>query len=301
MGLVPQYGSLLAQQTAVERQIASGKRIVRADEDPVAVGLAQKLHVDNDRLTQDQTNIDQATAFSQFTSGGIDTATQYMQRAVELAVSAGDATKSATNLQAIGVEVAQLLNGIVDIGSQNYRGRYLMSGSITNQAAFTAVTDATGTITGVTYNGNADQLQTEYAPGRTSAYNLLGSNEKGGDFGILRDVNAGVDIFQTLIDLRDHLNTGNTAALVNDVAQVKAGLEHLTTAAVKAGSTQSRFAANATLHQDQQELLGGTLSQLEDTDVAAAATNLTALRTAYQAALAIGAKVGEVSLLNYLR
>jgi len=299
-GLVPQYNSLLAKQIAVQNEISSGKRYQRADENPTVIGTAQRFGVDDQRLAQNIKNIQEINSFSDFTTGAVANATEIVQRARELAVQANDTTKGPAERTAIATEIDRLLKGLVDIGAQNYRGRFIFSGTQTDQQAFSSTIDANGFITSVTYNGNDQSLLAEYSPGRTLEYNMLGSNENGGAFGMLRDVNANVDIFQSMIDLRDTLTTA-PEGVGNAIAELDASLSHLTVAAVRVGSVQNRLESTELLHEDQREVINTALGQMIETDYADAATRLAQLSRAYEAALQVGARVGELSLLNYLR
>lgn len=300
LGMVPSYNSLLSRQIQLQGEIASGKQWTSADQDPVGVAIAQRLHAQDSRLTQDLRNGSEATAFSQATETAVTSAINSIQRARELAVQANDPTKSPADRQTIATEVDQILRNMIDLGGMSYRGRNLLSGSQTLTKAFQATTDASGNITGVTYSGNGESFSTEFSPGQSIAYNMLGSNENGGSFGLMRDTTAGVDVFQTLITFRDNL-TANPAALDTDLQNITGALSHLTDGASRLGGVQSRIDAATTRQEDQQTLLTQHLSKLEDTDVASAVTELNQLQTAYQASLAVGAKIGQMSLLNYLR
>jgi len=300
MGMVPAYNSLLARQIQLQNQIASGKRWDSADQDPVGVAIAQRLHTEDARLVQDLRNGAEATAFSQTTETAVMSAVDMLQRARELAVQANDPTKTPADRQAIAVEVEHLLGGLVDLGAMKHRGRAIFSGTKTLTNSFQAVTDMSGKITGVSYNGNGESFSTEFAPSQAIAYNMLGSNEAGGNFGLFRDTAAGVDVFQTLINFRDNL-TSNPAALDTDLQQISGALSHLTEGAARLGGMQARLAAAVSRHEEQRQVLSVTLSRLEDTDVAAAITELNQLQTAYQASLAVGARIGQMSLVNYLR
>ena len=297
--LAPQYNSLLSQQIAIQQQISSGKRLTSIDQDPSGAAQAQNLHTESARITQDQTNIDNMNSFAGMTSTAIDTAVQYVQRAHELAISGGDATKSPSDLASMASEVNQIIQGLVDVGAQQFEGQYIFSGAKSSNPAFSTVKDAAGNITAVNYNGDGSSIQAEYSPGKLIDYNLLGSNENGGSFGVFRDTTAGVDTFQSLIQLRNDL-TSNPNNLTNDVGAMNTVLSHLTAAEVKVGGTQIRLSTMNTAQQDVLDQVGQSLSSVEDTDVAASATKLAGLQNAYQAALQIGAKVGQISLLDYL-
>lgn len=300
LGMVPSYNSLLGRQVQLQRQIASGKRWDSADQDPVGVAIAQRLHAEDARMTQDLRNGSEATAFSQAAETAVTSAVGAMQRARELAVQANDPTKTAADRQTIATEVDQILRNMIDLGGMKHRGRALFSGTQTLTNAFQAVTDAGGNITGVTYAGNGESFSTEFAPGQSIAYNMLGSNENGGNFGLMRDTAAGVDVFQTLITFRDNLSA-NPAALDTDLRQITGALSHLTEGAARLGGVQGRLAAAVSRIEDHQQVLIQALSKLEDTDIASAIMELNQLQTAYQASLSVGAKIGQMSLLNYLR
>lgn len=300
LGLVPSYNTILSRQLELQRQISSGKKFATADQDPVGVAIAQKLHTEDSRAAQNIRNSDEVSAFSRATDTAVRNAIDGIQRARELAIQANDGTKGPTEREAIAQEVDHILQQMIDLGNEKHRGRALFSGTRTEAASFQAVTDAAGTITSVTYAGNGESFSTEYTPGQTIAYNMLGSNESGGGFGLMRDTAAGVDVFQTLITFRDDLRS-NPTALSTDLQRVAGILSHMTEGAAKLGGVQSQVAAAITRHEDHQEMLAATLSKLEDTDIASAITELNQLETAYQATLAIGARIGQMSLLNYLR
>jgi flagellar hook-associated protein 3 FlgL len=300
LGLVPRYNSLLSRQIEMQTAIASGQRYQRADEDPLSVALAQRFGEDTSRLDQNIKNIQEAQAFGRVTESSVGTVIEVMQRAMELAVSGGDGSRSTADRANLAAEVDQLLRGVIDQGAATWHGRYIFSGTQTTTPAFASVVNGAGQITGVTYNGNGGDLSTEYTPQETIAYNLLGSNESGGSFGIFRDTGAGVDVFQTLITLRDNLIAA-PATMSASVTRISADIQHLTAAEAKLGGIQNRLSFSVLLHEDQKLALTEATSQLIDTDVAAAVTALTSLRVSYEASLNVGARINEVSLLNFLR
>ena len=300
LGLVPQYNALLSRQIDVQTQIASGKKYQRSDENPLDVGLGQLFSADISRLEQNLRNIDEVQAFTTMTDSTINNALQYMQRAKELAVMGGDGSKSDADRANIANEVDQLLRGVIEMGATKYHGRFIFSGTETKTPAFAAVTSGTGQIIGVAYAGDGGTLDTEFTPGTTITYNLLGSDEAGGTSGVFRDSTAGVDLFQSLIDLRDNL-TANPAALGANLAQITNDISHLTSAAAANGGIQNRLSFTADLHRDQTIALSEAASKLVDTDLAAAISELQVLRTAYEASLNVGARVNSISLLDFLR
>lgn len=314
LGMVYQYNSLLQQQMDLMNQISSGIRLQSADQDPVATALSEQTNTQDAQMTQDQTNINEATSFASQTENAINTAMSTMQQANELAVEANDATQTPTALQQIGTEVNQMLNGMLATANSQYNNRNLFGGSATSTATppFVATTDpVTGLITGVNYQPNPpftsqnfDALSTVAAPGVTVQYNLLGANNPATgntNFGVFQNGNAGgVDIFQTLITFRDDLNSDNTGNLSTDLQNIQAAVSQLNTATTMTGTAQQRLTNQQTANDNTQTTLGTTLSKEEDTDMAAAISQLNLLQTSYQAALKVSAQINQVSLLNYI-
>jgi flagellar hook-associated protein 3 FlgL len=66
------------------------------------------------------------------------------------------------------------------------------------------------------------------------------------------------------------------------------------------GETYSRLKDDVTNQQSLSTLYKGFVSDIEDVDMTKAATNLNQAQTALQAALEVTAKLGQLSLLNYL-
>jgi flagellar hook-associated protein 3 FlgL len=300
LSLVPRYSSLLSQQIDVQTQIASGKQYQRADENPLAVALSQRFNAESARLDQNVRNINEAQAFTTAADTSVGTALQNMQRALELAVSGGDGSKSVAARTVLSQEVNQILKGTIDLGTTAWHGRYVFSGTETTTPSFTADLDGSGAIVGVTYNGDGGDLAMEYSPQNNISYNQLGSDESGGTFGVFRNSATGVDIFQTLIDLRDHL-VSNPAALSADITRINSDITHLTSTEGQIGGIQNRLNFSSISHEDQKMSLEEASAKLVDTDIAEAISRLTSLRTSYEASLNIGARVNETSLLNFLR
>jgi len=300
-GFVPQYQKLLSQIVDLQGQVASGQRITNISDDVAGAARAQGYNQLLSNLNQDGRNVDESTAWSQDTENVLNQATQLIQRARELAVQASDPTISSAARNGFTQEVDQLISSMVDLGTTSHRGHTLLAGDKTGAPSFTANYTA-GQITSVTYNGDAGQRSVEITPGRTLDYNMLGSNENGGAFGAFRDTIKGVDVFNTLIQFRDNIQTGNLAAIgSSDIPALQTSLTHLTEGLALVGGTQTRMQNAVSLNEDLTQSTQNNLSKIQDTDVASAITDYTQLQTAYQAALNMGGKIMQTSLLDYVR
>jgi flagellar hook-associated protein 3 FlgL len=108
--------------------------------------------------------------------------------------------------------------------------------------------------------------------------------------------------FTALFNLRDHLNTGNYAAIsANDIAAVDHAMDTILSARAEVGAKINRVEAA----QGRQNLLQVNLEDLrsknEDTDFTEAVTKYSIQETVYKASLQVGGKAIQPSLLDYLR
>src|SRR5206468_2579709 len=83
-----------------------------------------------------------------------------------------------------------------------------------SQPPFVATRDASGKITGVTYQGNTSVNQSEIAEDTTVSADAVGSST-GAARGVITDSASGADFFNHLISLRDHLFANDKAAVIN--------------------------------------------------------------------------------------
>jgi len=305
-GFVPQYQKLLAAQINVQRQVSSGQRILRASDDTAGAARAQLYEGEISTLDQDLRNINEARAETDIAADGIQRAIDLMQRARELAVEAGNPTLNQTARTNISQELEQILKTMSALGGLSHRGQMIFSGTQTAQAAFVeADTNADGKIDQVTYQGNYETRAIEISPGRTSDYTALGSNQGGGDFGVFINYSGAVEtvnVFKSIIDLRNAVDSGNLATIAAvSIPQLENDISHLTVGMARIGGVQVRMDTAVTLNEDVSETTQLNLSKIRDTDVAKAATEFAQLETSYQAALNMGARIMQMSLLDYVR
>ncbi|MGD0088968.1 MAG: flagellin [Planctomycetota bacterium] len=301
LGMIPNYNSLLAQVTKLQQQVGTGHLLANAQDDPVAVSISEGDSTQEARLTQDSRNVTQASGFVNATEQALSSAVGYVQQAGQLAISAADPSLSNTDLQNLSKQVDGILQNMVNLGATQYDGRTLFSGSGTDKPAF-QTTVVAGQITAVNAapTSNTESLTTEITPGQTVAYNLVGSSAVAGVPGVFQDATSGVDVFKDLIQLRDDIASNNLGNVTADHQKLQGDFMNITTAQQRLGGIQGHLQDATTTNGAYSNVLMNMVSSLTSTDVAKAATELTATQTAYQGALAVGSKIGQLSLLNYL-
>ena len=298
-----QLATLSAQQSRLQNQVATGKRISQLDDDPAAMRQVLDLQTQDSQIAQYRKNI--ATLQTQATSSynamsGLQTISA---RAGELATLA-DGTRSPQELSAYATEVTQLIQQGVQLMNSTGQGGYLFGGTQTAQPPFVATTDANGNVTGVTYQGNESVPAAEIAAGAPVAVQVPGANTSGsGPAGLVTDTRSGADFFNHLIALQNHLRAGDTASISSsDTPALAKDEDNITSQIANNGLIQSHLSTADSLASTQSLSVKKTISQDSDADLAQTLTQLSATQTAYMAALQSGAKLlsQSQSLLNYL-
>ena len=301
--LVSRLNSLTSRQYALQNQVSSGLRVQAPEDDPTA--MQNVLNYKASKATQERyaSNIStlQTRATSTFSS------LQQLQTIASdvsvIATNAGDVIQS--DLSVYGGKVSDAIESALQQVNKkdSETGRYLFGGTDSGQVPFVATRDASGKITAVTYQGNTSVNESEIAPDSTVTADVAGANTSGtGARGLITDSGAGADFFNHLISLRDHLmaNDKTSISTIDTVAINKDEDNFLYQISVN-GSLQSRLENAANFSSENTAALDKMISRSVDADMVETLVQLNAAQNSYEAALQSGAKIMQLSLLNYIQ
>lgn len=274
----------------LQDQLSSGHRVNRPSDDPLDARRAINLRT---LITQNEQYLDNITDASPQlveTAATLRRSVDALQRARQLAISGANETLNQDQRNSIALEVDQLLENIADASNHQTNGKFIYGGTRTLSAPFEIV--RTGDeITSVTYAGNTERSQVEIANGVRVSVNITGAQAFQG----------GTDVFQTLIDLRDDLRAGDTAAIGGSLDTIDAAVEQILQSEARVGSVQNRLDSVTANTEDFIIQLQKSLSDKIDADLADTIVNLNAEQNALNAALNAAARVLQPSLLDFLR
>ncbi|MBI3968727.1 MAG: flagellar hook-associated protein FlgL [Chloroflexi bacterium] len=270
----------------LESQLTSGKKISRPSDDPPAVVRALAFEAGITAGEQYLRNMDMSLAWLHATDATLESGTQLLQRARELAVQGASDGQSSQQRDAIAGEIDQILEQMVVIGNSSLRGQRLFAGLKTDANPFTL---NAGPPTTVSYAGDSGQMVREIDSGTTVQINMPGDSFL-------------PQVFTALIDLRDDLRAGNSTAVgSSDLGAIDTAMDRLLEVRSDVGARVNRL-ENAVERQELiQVRLQELLSKTEDVDMAQAISNFALQENVYKASLAAGAKALQPSLLDYLR
>lgn len=188
-----------AKMSHLEQQLATGKRLVSAKDDPVAAGTAVGLDRAVAGLERFKSNSDVVQNRLGLQENALASANEMMARITELTTQANNPALSSTDLKSIASEMSAVYDGLLALAnSTDGAGRYLFGGTADADAPFQSSAG------GVTYNGDQTQRQVEVAPDTFAKDALPGSEiffrirtGDGGMDGMAGTGNAGTGVLTT--------------------------------------------------------------------------------------------------------
>lgn len=275
----------------LQEQLATGLKVNSPSDDPLAARRAVNIRSVIAKQEQYITNISSAGPLLAESGTSLQTVVSVLQRANELALQGATGTSSQTQMNALAIEVNQLIEATLTEANHQTNGRYVFGGTRTLDAPFVATRDAEGQITAVTYQGNDEAIEIGVTDGISVQINETGQHA----------FLSGQNVFQTIIDIRDNLLSGDKTSLQTDrLTELGDAQDQLLISMAAMGATQNRLETLTTNTEASVDQLRVTLSDNIDADYAETVVNLNAQSNAYRAALEAAARVIQPSLLDFI-
>jgi flagellar hook-associated protein 3 FlgL len=273
--------------SAKSAQVSSGKRIQAPSDDPSAFSGGVRERSEMSTLDTFISSGDSAgSRLSVADSVLSDVITE-----IEATQSAGAAGRSTVLTQAqrdaTALQIRGLRDSVLESLNTQYQGIYLFSGGQSNTPPYAAGPPPSA------YQGDAKVQSVDVSRGKAVQVTWDGSQVTQGS--------AANDIFTTLTNLSNAVQTGDMAGIDAAMLEVNAGHDRVT-------AVQSNVGANiAGLTEDRGRLSAlrraadSRRSGFEEANLAEAISGSAQAQQAYQASLAALSKAGQLSLLDYLK
>lgn len=300
--LIDQLGLLATRQNQLQSQAATGQRIQLPEDDPTAIRRVLDLQSEGKTLGQYKRNISVLKEYASASYNAISAIKRISDRASEIATLA-DGTKSPDQLKTYGTEINQMLMQAIQLANTKHRGDYLFGGTQSDQPPFElGPADTNGFSNTVAYQGNTTLNLNEIAESSLITVQVVGANSTpDGPRGLMVNTSSGADLFQHLIDLRDHLFAGDVEAVAgSDLANLMKDEENILYHVGTNGAMQARLETANTITQTRTSSINTLVSNEADADLSQTLVELSETQNAYRAALQSGATILNRSLLDYL-
>lgn len=283
------------QISTLSEQISSGTTLASPSDDPYAWAQSMNVNQGVREYNSFLSNITFATGWGNSTESSLNQLTDLISQAKQIAISASS-TNGSTQASAYAGEVTSILNQAVTLANSQYGSQYVFSGTETTSAPY-SIDSSTGA---VTYNGDSNYIQvktsaTVAAQGGSTTVNVTGPD-------VFTYTSGGntLNVLQEIWKLGQEIQNGDTSGINTSMTTLDDAYTHvndeLTTVGSRLASLDSQKTAINTFITNEKS----TLSSLQDTDLAGAATKLAQAKTAYQAALQVSSSLANLNLASYL-
>jgi flagellar hook-associated protein 3 FlgL len=272
-----------------QRQVGTGKRVQRASDDPSAAAAASVERGTLAAVDQYSETADSANARLTVTDTVLSDIIQQLTSAQVTVLSARGTTLTAQQREAKAQELTTLRDALLQDLNSSFRGTYLFAGAASTTRPYNK--DNAGVVSA--YQGSALEVAVDIDNGLEVTVGFNGEALARGS-----EIEDVFEVFDRAI----------AAARSGDVDELNTVAGDLDRAFERATAVQSRVGAALRAVGDGKLRLGESarasealISALEDTNMAAAVTNMTQAETTYRAALAAAAQMHRLSLMDYLK
>ncbi|GGB43682.1 flagellar hook-associated protein FlgL [Fictibacillus barbaricus] len=274
------YGRMAKTQ----EQLSTGKKISRPSDDPVVAMKGMTYRTNLTEVEQYKRNLSEAYNWMENSDAALDKATSVMQRIRELTVQASNGTLEDSQREIIAKEVGQLKEHLVSIANTQVAGKFIFNGNDTTAKPVDLNASKVST------NGNPVEL--ELSKGIKIAVNIDPRNV----FTLTPD-----GLFGDITALENTLNSTNPANVDSFLGKLDKHINNLVSERAELGARYNRVELIDERVSEQEVIANRILSDNEDADIERVITDLKMQETVHRAALGVGSRIMQPTLMDFLR
>ena len=291
----------------LQNQLSTGHRINKPSDDPAGVQNAMRLKSNIASVTQWSNNADQALQFMNATDSTMGDMTSMLQRIRDLAVQGSNGTLATTDRGAIADEVDQLSFQLQMMANTQVGSKYMFSGSATDKKLIP--TNSTGSIDLSALSGSqANGLDINFEVGNNlnipvsvNGQTLFGlTTTTDPSTHITTTTTTATGMLNTLSTLSSDLRSNDSTGVSNLLGNLDVNINNVINQRADLGARINRMTAIQSQLGSTSNNLQGNLSSIQDADMAKTITDFTNQQNVYKAALAVGAKIIQPSLVDFM-
>jgi flagellar hook-associated protein 3 FlgL len=266
-----------------QEQLSTGKKISRPSDDPVVAMKGMTYRTELTEVEQYKRNLSEAYNWMENSDAALDKAISVLQRIRELTVQASNGTLEGTQREMIGKEIEQLKEHLVSIANTKVAGKYIFNGNDT--------TTPPVSITGgnVMVSSNNNPIKIEMSNGIEVAVNMDPTKV------------FNTNLFNDIKDLEDALNSNNIMPINGFLGKLDTNIDNLVSERAELGARYNRVELIDARVSEQEVIANRILSNNEDAEIERVITDLKMQETVHRAALGVGSRIMQPTLMDFLR
>ncbi|KIL14601.1 hypothetical protein B4107_3326 [Bacillus safensis] len=277
----------------INEQAQTGKRFTKTSDDPVAAVKSLQYSTALFRNEQYKNNLNEAQNWIDTSETSVTEIIDIMSNIRDKVLDAANGTKQPEDLAAIGVEIGQMKNQIIDAMNTQMLGKFVFNGTNTNVKPVVENADGTYTFNFENYT-DANAVQANISDGITLNVNSNPISAFGGQAN-------GQNVIEMLTDLENSLKNGTFANSDDALGSIDQFKEVMSAERSDLGARSNRVDLVGSRLTSQFQVLKNAKSDNEDVESEKAILDLLQQETVNRAALATTAKVIQPSLVDFLR
>ncbi|MEW4285755.1 flagellar hook-associated protein FlgL [Priestia koreensis] len=271
-------------------QLSTGKKINRPSEDPVIAMKGISYRRDLSQTEQYKANFSEAYNWIENSDAALDKATQAMQRIRELVVQASNDTYDTSQRGNIATEIDQLKEHLVTIANTQIGDKYIFNGTKTLEPPINEDGTKSGT--------SSDDVKIELSKGiaipvsisTDAVFTHDATDPEKGLFSMLDKLSTDLkDGTKSSEDINKFLSSLDTH--INNIVNTRAEL----------GARQNRIEMMEDRVDEQEVIAQRIVSDNEDADIERVITDLKTQESVHRAALGVGSRIIQPTLMDFLR
>jgi flagellar hook-associated protein 3 FlgL len=270
-----------------EDQLATGKKINKPSDDPVVAMKGMYYRSNLTEVEQYKRNLSELYLWMENSEAGIDQANSALQRTRELVIQGQNDTNSPSDREAIAREIEQLKHSLAATANTQVSGRYIFHG--TDVTKPTVIQEDPVKVAENLYDKEINNYQVEVSRGVFMKANVNPGNV------------FNQEMFDTLQKIEDELKSGDPKGLDTLLDDLDTVLTTLSAERSELGARYNRLEMVETRLGQQEVLATRVLSDNEDADIERVIMDLKSQESVHRAALSVGARIIQPTLMDFLR
>ncbi|TMU84301.1 flagellar hook-associated protein FlgL [Bacillus sp. BHET2] len=276
----------------LQDQLATGKKITKPSDDPVVAMKGMFYRSNLTGIEQYKRNLSELYLWMENSESGIEQANQGLQRVRELTIQGKNGTLSDEDRKAVATEIEQIKNDLVSVSETKVAGRYIFHGTDVGNSPIKDGNPADGSAPQVADNlgsGSIDAYPVEVSQGVSLKANVNPNNV------------FNQKLFDTVHNIQKAFESGDDSALDTELENLDSVMNTLSAERSELGARYNRLEMVDDRLAQQEVTANRILSDNEDADIERVITDLKTQESVHRAALGVGARIIQPTLMDFLR
>ncbi|WHX40224.1 flagellar hook-associated protein FlgL [Mesobacillus sp. AQ2] len=268
-------------------QLATGKKITKPSDDPVVAMKGMFYRSGLTEVEQYKRNLSELYLWMENSEAGIEQANNGLQRVRELVIQGKNGALSPSDREAVSREVEQIKADLVQVANTQVSGRYIFHGTDTDNPPVPVEDPPTVAVN--LSDPSLNNYKVEVSPGVSLRANINAANV------------FNQELFNVVQEIQTALESDQPAELDNLLDRLDKTMDTLSSERAELGARYNRLEVIDSRLGQQEVMANRVLSDNEDADIERVITDLKTQESVHRAALGVGARILQPTLLDFLR